>query len=128
MSRWSLNAAAVMVQAGQEPPMRREALYPFLPAVLAALTNAVTAAMVRSSQTEYPGRFVVYQVVMFGAALLAAVPNKWVRIVGLVLLLAGVLISMAVGLLYLPTFFAFVWVMTRDGPAPVRSGQGRPAK
>jgi hypothetical protein len=89
----------------------RESQIPFLPAVLAALTNAVTTGMVRSSQPEYAGRFVVYQVVMFGAALLAAVPNKWVRIVGLVLLLAGVLISMAVGLLYLPTFFAFVWVM-----------------
>ena len=104
--------------------MRREALYPFLPAVLAGLTNAVTASMARSSQPEYPGRFVVYQVVMFGAALLAAVPNKWVRMVGLVLLLAGVLISMAVGLLYLPTFFAFVWVMTRDERPPVQSGPG----
>ena len=104
--------------------MRRESLLPFLPAVLAALTNAATTAMVRSSQPEYPGRFIVYQVVMFGAALLAAVPNKWVRTVGLVLLLAGVLISMAVGLLYLPTFFAFVWVMTRDERPPVQSGPG----
>ena len=104
--------------------MRRESLLPFLPAALAALTNAVTAAMVHSGQPEYPGRVVVYQVVMFGAALLAAVPNKWVRTVGLVLLLAGVLISMAVGLLYLPTFFAFVWVMTRDERPPVQSGPG----
>ena len=102
--------------------MRRESLLPFLPAALAALTNAVTAAMVHSGQPEYPGRFVVYQVVMFGAALLAAVPNKWVRFVGLVLLLAGVLIS--TGLLYLPTFFAVVWVMTRDGPTPVPPGPG----
>jgi hypothetical protein len=80
--------------------------------------------MVRSSQPEYPGRFIVYQVVMFGAALLAAAPHKWVRMVGLVLLLAGVLISMAVGLLYLPTFFAVVWVMARDGPTHVPPGSG----
>jgi hypothetical protein len=104
--------------------VRRESLLPFLPAALAALTNAVTAAMVHSGQPEYPGRVVVYQVVMFGAALLAAVPNKWVRTVGLVLLLAGVLISMAVGLLYLPTLFAFVWVMTRDERPSVQSGPG----
>ena len=77
-----------------------------------------------SGQPEYPGRFVVYQVVMCGAALLAAVPNKWVRFVGFVLLIAGVLISMAVGLLYLPTFFAFVWVMTRDKRPHVHSGPG----
>ena len=69
--------------------MRREALYPFLPAALAALTDVVTAAIVHARQPDYPGRFIVFQIVMFGAALLAAVPNKWVRIVGLVLLLAG---------------------------------------
>jgi hypothetical protein len=103
--------------------MRRESLIPFLPAALAVLTNAVTAAMVHG-QPEYPGRFVVYQLAMFGAALLAAVPNKWVRFVGFVLLIVGVLISMAVGLLYLPTFFAFVWVMTRDERPPVQSGLG----
>jgi hypothetical protein len=103
--------------------MRRESLFPYLPAVLAAVTDAVTAEMVRANQPDYPGRFIVFQIVMFGAALLAAVPSKWVRIVGIVLLLAGVLISMAVGLLYLPTFFAVVWVMLRNERPPVQSGQ-----
>ena len=51
---------------------------------------------------------------MFGAALLPAVPSKWVRFAGFVLLLAGVVFVMSVGLLYLPTFFAAVWVMARD--------------
>jgi hypothetical protein len=32
--------------------MRRESLFPFVPAALAALTNAVTAAMVHSGQPE----------------------------------------------------------------------------
>ena len=108
--------------------MRRESLVPFLPAVLAAVTDGVTAAMVRANQPDYPARAVVYQVVMFGAALLSAVPKKSVRIVGFVLLLAGVFISMAIGLLYLPTFFAAVWVMTRDERPPIQSvqeGQGK---
>jgi hypothetical protein len=52
--------------------MRREALYPFLPAVLAAVTDAATAAIVRAQQPDYPGRFIAYQIVMFGAALLAS--------------------------------------------------------
>ena len=104
--------------------MRRESLFPFLPAALAALTDVWTAGIVIAHQPDYPVTVVVYQVVMFGAALLAAVPNKWVLFVGLVTLLAGVLISMAVGLLYLPTFFAVVWVMTRDGPTPVPPGPG----
>jgi hypothetical protein len=56
---------------------------------------------------------------MFGAALLSAVPKKSVRIVGFVLLLAGVFVSMAIGLLYVPTFLAAVWVMTRDEPPAV---------
>ena len=108
--------------------MRREALIPFLPAALAVVTDAVTVCVVTAHQPDYPARAVVYQVVMFGAALLSAVPKKSVRIVGFVLLLAGVFISMAIGLLYLPTFFAFVWVMTRDERPPVQSGQTRPGK
>jgi hypothetical protein len=53
-------------------------------------TTGVTAAMVRAKQPEYPDSVIVFQIVMFGAALLAAVPKKWVRFGGLVLLLAGV--------------------------------------
>jgi hypothetical protein len=106
--------------------MRRESLFPFLPAALAAVTDAVTVCVVTAQQPDYPARAVVYQFVMFGAALLSAVPKKSVRIVGFVLLLAGVFISMAIGLLYLPTFFAAVWVMTRDERPPVQPGQKRP--
>jgi cell division protein FtsW (lipid II flippase) len=106
--------------------MRRESLLPFVPAALALVTAAVTVCVVTAHQPDYPARAIVYQVVMFGAALLSAVPQESVRIVGFVLLLAGVFISMAVGLLYLPTFFAFVWVMTRDERPPVRSVQEGP--
>ena len=63
--------------------MRRESLIPFVPAVLAALTNAVIVCVITAHQPDYPARAVVYQVVMFGAALLSAVPKKWVRICGL---------------------------------------------
>ena len=105
--------------------MRRESLFPFLPAALAVVTAAVTVCVVTAHQPDYPARAVVYQVVMFGAALLAAVQPKWVRFTGVLFLLAGVLISMAVGLLYLPTLFAFIWVMTRDERPPVQSRQER---
>ena len=105
--------------------MHRESLIPFLPAALAAVTDAFATATVRANQPDLPGRFIVFQVVMFGAALLAAVPNKWVRFVGFVLLLAGMFITgFSVGLFYLPTFFAFVWVMVRDERPPVQSGRG----
>jgi len=106
--------------------MRRESLYPFLPAVLAAVTDAATAAIVRAQQPDYPGRFIAYQIAMFGAALLAAVPNKWVRFVGFAILLAGVFFVMSVGLLYVPTFLAVVWVMVREERRPVPSGQEGP--
>jgi hypothetical protein len=95
--------------------MRRESLLPFLPAALAAVTAGVIAAIVRSSQPDYPNSVIVFQIVMFGAALLAAVPRKWVRFVGLVPLLAGVFIAgFSVGYLYLPTIFAVVWLMVRS--------------
>ena len=80
-------------------------LFPFLPAVLAAVANIVVTAVVRSSPPESPVRFVVYQIVMFGAALLAAIPNKRVRFVGFVLLLAGMSITgFSVALFYIPAF------------------------
>jgi cell division protein FtsW (lipid II flippase) len=108
--------------------MRRESLIPFLPAALAAVTDVLTACIVAAQQPDYPSRAVVYQVVMFGAALLSAVPEKWVRFVGFVILLAGVFVSMAIGLLYLPTFFAAVWVMTRDERPPVQTEQTGPGR
>ena len=104
--------------------MGREAVIPFMPAVLAALTDAVTAAMVRGNQSDYPGGFIVFQILMFGVALLAAVPRMWVRLAAFVLLLAGIFISgFSVGFLYLPTLFAVLWVMVRDERPAVQSGQ-----
>jgi hypothetical protein len=52
--------------------MSRESLFPFLPAALAAVTGVLTAGIVVAHQPDYPATVVVYQVVMFGAALLAA--------------------------------------------------------
>lgn len=108
--------------------MRRELLIPFVPGVLAAVTDGATAVFVRAHQPDYPGRFIVFQVVMFGAALLAAISNKWVRFTGFVLLVAGMYTTgFSVGIFYLPAFFAFVWVMVRDVPAPGQSA-GMPRK
>jgi cell division protein FtsW (lipid II flippase) len=104
--------------------MRRESVIPFLPAALAAVADVLTTGFVIGHQPDYPGRVIVFQIVMFGAALLAAVPNKWMRFVGFVLLLAGVYITgFSVGTLYLPAFFAFVWVMVRD-VQPRQTGHG----
>jgi hypothetical protein len=55
--------------------MRRELFFPFLPAMLAVATDAATATMVRAHQSDYPGRFIVFQIVMFGAAF-AGGPRK----------------------------------------------------
>ena len=107
--------------------MSRESLFPFLPAALAAVTGVLTAGIVVAHQPDYPATVVVYQVVMFGAALLAAVPRKSEQFVGLVTLLAGVAITaLSVGVFYLPTFFAVVWSMVRDGPTPVPLGTDGP--
>lgn len=105
--------------------MRRESLFPFLPAVLAAVASIAATAMVRSSPPENLGRFAVFQFVMFGAALLAAISNKWVRFASFVLVLAGMTITgFSVGTLYVPAFLAVVWLMVRDVPPSVQSGPG----
>ena len=56
--------------------MRRKSLIPFLPAALAAVTDAVTVCVITTHQPDYPARAVVYQVVMLGAALLSADPKE----------------------------------------------------
>jgi hypothetical protein len=97
------------------PKLIPESFVRFLPVALAAVTNVATAVFVAHHQPEYPGRFIVFQNVMVLAALLAAVSNKWVWVVGFSLLLAGVWITgMSVGMFYLPTFFAALWVRVRD--------------
>ena len=93
----------------------------FLPAMLAAVTDVVITVIVWRNQPDYPGRFIVFQIVMFGAALLAALPRTWVRLVGLVVLVAGFFISgVSVGWFYFPTVVAAGWVTVRS-----RIGTGR---
>jgi cell division protein FtsW (lipid II flippase) len=73
--------------------MSRESLFPFLPAALAAVTDVLTAGIVVAHQPDYPAEVAVYQVLMLGAALLAAVPTKWAWFAAFGILMAGVAIS-----------------------------------
>jgi type III secretory pathway component EscV len=94
--------------------MRGDSLIPFLPAALAAVAAGIIAAIVRAKEPDYPNSVIVFRIFMFGAALLAAVPRKWVQFAGFLLLLAGVFIAgFSVGYLYLPAIFAAVWLMVR---------------
>jgi hypothetical protein len=84
----------------------------FLPVVLAVITDLVTAVFVRQNQPDYPVQFVTFQIVMAGAALLVAAPQRWLRLVAFLVLLFGVLLAgMSVGMFYLPTLGAAGWIM-----------------
>jgi hypothetical protein len=85
-----------------------------LPAVFAVLTNLVAAVYVRQSQANYPIQFVIFQIVIAGAALLVAAPQSWVRMAAFLVLLGGVLLTgMSVGMLYIPTLGVTMWLMAR---------------
>ena len=89
-------------------------LVAFLPAVLAALTDCLVSFIVRAIQPDYPGRVIILQSVMFAAALLVALPYRWVLVPAFVLLFAGVLISgFSVGIFYVPTVIAAAWTVSR---------------
>jgi hypothetical protein len=86
--------------------------FSFFPAVLAALTDLGTAALVRSNQPDYPPRFLIFQCVMFGLALILATRYRWLWVVAFVLLIGGVILGAAsVGFCYIPTVAAAGWVM-----------------
>ena len=89
-------------------------LFRFLPAILAAITDVGTTVFVRQHQPDYPIQFVTFQIVMVGAALLMAVPQRKVWLVAFLVLLGGVLLAgMSVGMFYIPTLIAAGWVMAR---------------
>jgi hypothetical protein len=82
----------------------------FLPAVLAVITDLVAAVVVRQGQP--PVQLLTFQIVMAGAALLAAAPERWLRLVAVLVLLFGVLWSgMSVGVFYIPTLVAAGWII-----------------
>lgn len=93
----------------------------FLPAILAVSTDVLTAAIVKSRQQDYPLRFLIFQLVMVGLALLLATRYRQVWVVAFLLLIAGMVVTgFSVGFLYAPTVAAAGWVMVRrlDGTAP----------
>ena len=49
----------------------------FLPAIIAAITDVLAGGFVHSLQPDYPVRFVIFQIVMIGVALLFALPQRW---------------------------------------------------
>ena len=89
--------------------------FSFFPAVLAALTDLGTTAILRSNpsfQSGSPPRFLIFQCVMFGLALTLATRYRWLWVVAFVLLISGVLLGAAsVGFCHIPTVAAAGWVM-----------------
>lgn len=86
----------------------------FFPAVLAVGTDLVTAVFVHQHQPDYPVQLVTFQIVMVGAAMLVAAPQRWMWPVALLVLLGGVLLTgMSVGMFYIPTLLVAGWVAAR---------------
>ena len=99
--------------------MQKLSYFRFLPAVLAAATDVATGDFVIQHQPDYPLPFLLFQLVMFGLALLLAGPYRFLWFLAIVLLIAGVLLgSMSVGLLYIPTVVAaagvIVWRLSAE--------------
>ena len=66
----------------------------FLPAILAVSTDVLTAAIVKSRQTDYyPLRFLIFQLVMVGLALLLATRYRQVWLVAFLLLITGMVVT-----------------------------------
>jgi hypothetical protein len=85
----------------------------YLPVSLAVITGLVVAAVVmRQNQPRDPAPFLIFQIFMAGAAWLVAGPQRWLRMIAVLVLFFGVLVTgMSVGLFYIPTLAAAGWVM-----------------
>ena len=103
----------------------------FVPAILAAITDAGTTVFVRQHQPDYPVQFVTFQIIMVAAALLMVALERWMRLIGFLVLLSGVLLAgMTVGMFYIPTLIAAGWVMARrmEEKAAPSVLEGKPQK
>jgi len=97
----------------RERPAAKASLSSLLPAAVAIVPSLAVVGLLRSQPPS--GRTAAYMVSMLGAALLVAIPSRWVRIPAILVLFCGVLIGLAsVGLLYTPTLFASAWVTFRE--------------
>jgi hypothetical protein len=77
---------------------------PYLPTVIATVTNVGTGIYVSTGQPVYPLPFVIFQVAMTGISLLTATPYRSLWSLAFVLLIGGVLLTgFSVGFFYLPT-------------------------
>lgn len=86
----------------------------FIPAVIAVVTGLGTAVFVHRHQPDYPAQLVTFQIIMVGAAMLVAAPQRWVRSVSLLLVLGGAYVTgMSVGMFYLPTVLVVGFVVAR---------------
>jgi hypothetical protein len=96
-------------------------VFPFLPAITAAVTDVVTSvvfiAYLQPHQPpglEYPIQLKIYQFAMVGVALLLACPKRWLWLPAFLLLIGGVILAgFSVGALYIPTAAVAGWVMVR---------------
>lgn len=89
-------------------------LFPFLPAIVAAVTDVVAAVVVQAYQHDLPGRFLIFEVAMFGLALLLATRHRGVWTVAFILLIGGVFLAAAsAGIFYVPTVIVAGCVMAR---------------
>lgn len=99
----------------RERPAVKASLSSFLPAAVALVTDVAVAAIVQANQPRFPDRLIAYVVIMLGAALLMAVPVRWVRVAAILVLVGGMVIgAMSVGILYAPTVMAAAWVTFRE--------------
>ena len=69
----------------------------FAPAIIAGITDMATTVIVLRNQPDYPFRFVVFQVCMFGLALLLATRYRLLWVIAFGVLMCGVVLGGGVG-------------------------------
>src|SRR5690242_4419672 len=86
----------------------------YLPVIHCAITDVVAGIIVVKIQPVYPIQVIAFQLIMFGLALLFALPVRWLWVFSFVLLIVGVWVTgFSIGLHYVPTVIASGWVMAK---------------
>jgi hypothetical protein len=85
----------------------------YVPLLVAVVNTLVVAAIVRGNQPHYSVFLMCAQALIVFSSALIILMSRLLNAVGLACVWAGMMLTFSAMLLYIPTFAAVIWTLTR---------------
>jgi hypothetical protein len=116
MDHWSISMFERAHTELPGEPVGKLNLIPWVPAIVAVANGILVAMAVMHQTLPYPTRLLWAQIAIVLVSLLLASRNRWVRLVGFLLVIVTVVATFSAIFLYAPTFIAAIWRLAKWTP------------